>query len=184
MYARLHASPRLCSKSAPAAATRPEPYDRSTNLVDLDVVIESLGSHGAGALAEAHVVPVRQAVATFGAHLCGLDVRQNSAVHETVIADLLAAATDVDYLALAEAERVEVLSAELRSARVLRTPWASYTDTTRAELDVLDEVAGAVRRHGPKIVTHYVISKAESVSDTTSMPRSAMARVCPALSDA
>jgi phosphoenolpyruvate carboxylase len=168
MYARLHsfAAGVLDDVPGPAPHAALEPYGSIDELLaDLDVVVESLGSHGARALADAQVVPVRRAVATFGAHLCGLDVRQNSAVHETTIADLLAAATGVDYLALAEAERVEVLSAELRSARLLRTPWASYTDTTRAELDVLDEVARAVGRHGSKIVSHYVISKAESVSD-------------------
>ena len=37
------------------------------------------------------VEPVRRSVAVFGAHLCGLDLRQNSAVHEQVIADLFVA---------------------------------------------------------------------------------------------
>ena len=47
----------------------------------------------------------------------------------------------VDYLALAEAARVELLATELRSARLLRTPWARYGAVTRSELDVLDEMA-------------------------------------------
>jgi phosphoenolpyruvate carboxylase len=58
-----------------------------------------------------------------------------------------------------------VLAAELRSARPLRSPWVVYSDVTRGELAVLDEIAAAVHRYGPEIVPHYVISKAESVSD-------------------
>ena len=59
---------------------------------DLDTVISSLHTHGAAAIAERIVEPVRRGVAMFGAHLCGLDMRQNSAVHEAVVADLFAAA--------------------------------------------------------------------------------------------
>ena len=36
-------------------------------------------------------------------------------------------------------DRVALLSAELRSARLLRTPWARYGPVTRSELDVLEE---------------------------------------------
>ena len=168
MYGRLHAfAGRLLAEvPGPPPHTVLEPYGSIDELVDdLDVVSDSLRSHGSGALAEAHVMPVRRSVAIFGAHLCALDARQNSAVHEQVIAELVAVATGADYLALDEPERVKLLTAELRSARLLRTPWASYGDLTRSELAVVDEIGRAVASHGPRIVPHYVISKAESVSD-------------------
>ena len=133
---------------------------------DLAVVEASLASHGAGPLAAAWVAPVRRAIETFGGHLCGLDLRQNSAVHERVVADLVAAAgVCADYAALDEPARIALLSAELRSPRLLRSPYTELADETRHELAVFDEAAAAVRRHGPRIVPHLVISMAKSVSD-------------------
>ena len=61
-----------------------------------------------------------------------------------MIAELFAAATDTEYLALDERQRIELLTAELHSARPLRSPWAKYSEATRAELEVLDEIARAV----------------------------------------
>ena len=169
MHARLHALAAQVLEGAPGPAphTTLVPYSSVNEAAgDLGVVIDSLRSHGAGALADAYVAPVRRAIDTFGGHLCGLDVRQNSAVHDTVVAELLSVAgTHVGYLGLSEAQRIELLAGELRSARPLRSPWATYTEATRAELAVLDGMAEAVRRYGPQIVPHYVISKAESVSD-------------------
>jgi phosphoenolpyruvate carboxylase len=168
MYARLYAfaATRLDEVPGPPPHADLEPYASVDDLVvDLDIVAASLESHGSGALAEAHVMPVRRTVATFGAHLCALDARQNSAVHEVVLAELFAVATGIDYLSLAEPDRVDLLNGELGSARLLRTPWAQYSDTARSELAVFDEIARALATHGPRIVQHYVISKAESESD-------------------
>ena len=169
VHARLHAlaSRVLDTVPGPPAHAALEPYESAgAAAADLDIVVESLHSHGAASLAEAHVVPVRRSLEIFGGHLCGLDVRQNSAVHDVVVAELFeVAGTHASYLALAEVDRVELLVAELRSARPLRSPWATYSERTVGELKVLDRMADAVRLHGPQIVPHYVISKAESVSD-------------------
>jgi phosphoenolpyruvate carboxylase len=133
---------------------------------DLDVVIASLHSHGAGLLADERVEPVRRAVATFGTHLCGLDLRQNSAVHEVVIDELFrVAGVEQDYLGLDEPARVAALTAELGNPRQLVTRHTDYGDVTRGELAVLGEAASAHRRFGERTVPHYVISMAESVSD-------------------
>src|SRR5262249_31402856 len=104
---------------------------------------------------------------------CGLDMRQNSAVHEASIAELVAvAAVRADYAALDEHERVSLLARELSSPRPLRRPTpaavgasAKLSDVTASELAVLDAAADAVHRHGAPIVPHSIISKTESVSD-------------------
>jgi phosphoenolpyruvate carboxylase len=169
VHARLHAyaSRVLDDVPGPPPHAPLEAYAGIEDLLaDLAIVDESLRSHGAAALADAVVDPVRRAVATFGVHLCGLDMRQNSDVHELVVGELVSGAgLGVDYAELSERDRVELLATELRSARLLRSPWAVYGDVTRGELAVLDEAAEAVRRHGPGVVPAYVISKAESVSD-------------------
>lgn len=144
-----------------------EPYDDIDGLLaDLDVVIDSLRSHGAGDLADAWVDPVRRGVEIFGTHLCGLDLRQNSAVHEEVVAELLrVAGVTPDYAGLDETERVAVLTAELHTPRPLATPYAAYSDRTRGELDLLAEAAAAHRRFGALTIPHYVISMTRSLSD-------------------
>jgi len=173
MYARLHgfAEQVLVGTDAELSGPRPglvqPPYESLDDLLrDLDVVDTSLRSHGAGDLADARIEPVMRAVAVFGAHLCGLDMRQNSAVHELVVADLLLGAGVTDrYLELDEADRVAVLSTELQSPRLLRHPTAEYDELTAKELAILDAAADAVGRLGRRAIPHYVISMATAVSD-------------------
>ena len=173
MHARLYAfaedaiDPDIDEVPGPPPAVRQDAYSSIDELLaDLDIVDASLRTHGGAALADAQIEPARRAAAIFGAHLCGLDMRQNSSVHEGVIADLLAnAGVHGEYLTLAEADRVEVLTAELASPRLLRNPSAVYSDQTASELGVLDEAARSVARVGPRAVPHYVISMAETVSD-------------------
>ena len=172
MHARLHGFARSVLDSdidvpGPPPIDDCEPYADLAELVDdLDHVIDSLRGHGAGAIADAVVEPVRRGVAIFGAHLCGLDLRQNSAVHETVLADLFAqAAVCSNYLELDEAGRVSLLTAELRTPRLLRHPGATVADRTRSELAILEATAAAVGRVGRRIVPHYVISMAHDLSD-------------------
>ena len=173
MHARLHAfaavaiDPDIDDVPGPVPSVRRPAYTTIEELqTDLGVVEGSLRSHGAGDLADAMVEPARRAVAIFGAHLCGLDMRQNSAVHEVVVADLLANANvHPNYLELDEAERVQVLTTELGSPRLLRHPNATYAEQTVGELDVLDEAARSVARVGKRAIPHYVISMTETVSD-------------------
>ncbi len=172
MHARLHAFARGVldpdtDVPGPAPIDDRAPYgDLSELCHDLDCVIASLHGHGAGPIADALVAPVRRSVAIFGAHLCGLDLRQNSAVHETVLADLFAeAGVCADYLALDEAGRVALLTAELRTPRPLRHQGSVLAERTRSELAILEVAADAVRRVGRRIVPHYVISMAHDVSD-------------------
>ncbi len=135
-------------------------------LADLQVVIDSLRSHGASHLADARVEPVRSAIATFGWHLCSLDLRQNSAVHERVIADLLRSAELCEeYLNEPEEARVSLLLDAWADPRPLRIPAHTYADDTERELDVFSAAADAVDRFGPSVIQHLIISKAESVSD-------------------
>lgn len=135
-------------------------------VADLDVVIESLTANGSAKLANRRVDPVRRAVRTFGTHLCGLDMRQNSQVHDRVIAELFAVAGVADdYLALDEPDRIAVLTDELSGQRPLLTPFAMYSDQTLGEVELLREAASAHSRFGARSIPHYVISQSESVSD-------------------
>jgi phosphoenolpyruvate carboxylase len=167
--ARLAATARtvLGRVPGPAPDTRLPAYESPDELrADLDVVDTSLRSHGAGALADDRLLRLREAVEVFGFHLCGLDMRQNSAVHEEVVAELLAwSGTCDDYTALDEAARVELLAGELTMRRPLVRPEAELSETARGELDVLLAAAEQVALLGPRAIPNYVISMCGSVSD-------------------
>jgi len=169
MYARLAATALQALGSLPGPdpiGTR-QPYATPDELLnDLDVVASSLRSHGASSLADAHVAPLRQTVASFGFHLCSLDLRQNSEVHERTVAELLAAAgVCTDYLGLDEVSRVRLLRTELSSTRPLASAFIEYSAETLGELSILRTAADARKRFGAMIVRHNVISKCQSVSD-------------------
>lgn len=169
MYARLAATALLLVGEVPGPLPHAAlaPYAHPDQLIaDLDDVIDSLHSHGAGLLAATRVVPVRRDVALFGFHLCTLDLRQNSSVHDVVVAELLASARVHDnYTGLGEDERVAVLTHELQSPRPLRLPGVTMSITTTGELDIFVAAADGISRLGRRAIGQYVISKAESVSD-------------------
>lgn len=135
-------------------------------LADLDVVDASLRGHGSAVLADDRLARLREAVRTFGFHLSGLDMRQNSDVHEEVIAELLAwAGVHDDYQSLPEPDRVALLVAELATRRPLVGAGADLSDLTRKELDICVAAARAVSVFGPLAVPNYIISMCQSVSD-------------------
>lgn len=134
---------------------------------DLDVIDASLRTHGAGLLADDRLARLRESVHVFGFHLSGLDMRQNSDVHEEVVGELLAwAGVHPDYGALGEDERVALLAGELATRRPLVGDRADQlSDLARRELGVVAAAARAVELYGPAAVPNYVISMCQSVSD-------------------
>ncbi|OMC10131.1 phosphoenolpyruvate carboxylase [Mycobacterium sp. SP-6446] len=133
---------------------------------DLDTVDASLRAHGSALLADDRLALLREGVGVFGFHLCGLDMRQNSDVHQEVVGELLEwAGVHPDYGSLGEDERVELLAGELSTRRPLLGERAELSDLARGELGVMGAAAHAVRRYGPAAVPNYVISMCQSVSD-------------------
>ena len=143
------------------------PYGAPAELrADLDAIDASLRTHGGALLADHRLAELREGVGVFGFHLSGLDMRQNSDVHEEVISELLAwAGVHPDYASLPEDERVELLVGELGTRRPLLAERATLSDLARKELGVVEAAAFAVKRYGPAAVPNYVISMCQSVSD-------------------
>ncbi|WP_137724524.1 phosphoenolpyruvate carboxylase [Prescottella subtropica] len=151
---------------AGVAGDRPGYDDPGDLLADLDVIDVSLRSHGDATVADDRLARLRNAVAVFGFHLCGLDLRQNSEIHETVIAELFAwAGVHPDYRSLPEEQRVRLLAAELATRRPLAGPHTEFSELTAKELGILRAAADAVDRIGPAAIPNYVISMCDSVSD-------------------
>jgi phosphoenolpyruvate carboxylase len=143
------------------------PYSTPAELrADLDTIDFSLRTHGSSLLADDRLALLREGVGVFGFHLSGLDMRQNSDVHEQVISELLAwAGVHPDYSSLPEDERVELLTGELSTRRPLLADRAQLSDLAHRELGVVEAAARAVKVYGPAAVPNYVISMCQSVSD-------------------
>src|SRR5271165_4263805 len=93
-------------------------------------------------------------------------MRQNSEVHEQVVAELLAwAGAHPDYASLPEPERVELLAGELATRRPLTRDDAELSELARKELDIAAAAARAIDLFGPDAVPNYIISMCQSVSD-------------------
>ena len=143
------------------------PYaDSAELLADLDVVDGALRENRDDSIADDRLLRLREGVRTFGFNLSGLDMRQNSDMHEEVVAELLAwAGVTPDYASLSEEERVSVLSGELQARRPLTRPDAELSELARKELDIVRAAADAVAAFGPQSVPNYIISMCTSVSD-------------------
>ncbi|OBF07520.1 phosphoenolpyruvate carboxylase [Mycobacterium sp. ACS4054] len=143
------------------------PYSAPGELqADLNTIDSSLRAHGSALLADDRLALLREGVSVFGFHLSGLDMRQNSDVHEEVVGELLAwAGVHPDYASLPEDERVALLAGELGTRRPLVGDRGQLSELARKELEVVDAAAYAVGRYGPAAVPNYVISMCRSVSD-------------------
>ncbi len=143
------------------------PYGAPAELLaDLDIIDASLTANGSATLARGRLRHLRRAVNVFGFHLAGIDLRQNSDVHERTVGELFETAyPTAGYRRLAEDARIALLREELKTARPLASPFVRYSAETTAELAVLRAAADAHRRFGRAAVPNYVISKTDGVSD-------------------
>ena len=169
VYARLAAtSLALGQRDAmrrPLSAARP--YAASADFVgDLDILIESLRTHGSARVVYGRLMRLRHAAQAFGFHLASVDLRQHSGVHETVVAELASRAGAVrEYTALDEEAKIAFLLAEMSTARLLRSPFVPYGELAAKELAILDAAQAIQRRFGKVSLPTCIISNTNSVSD-------------------
>jgi len=144
-----------------------EPYaDADEFARDLNVLIESLDQRHGGSLAAPRLSPLVRATEVFGFHLASIDLRQSSDIHEAVITELLRhAGVTENYAALPEADKLQVLLAELAQPRLLRSPYVNYSDLVKSELGVLEAARVIRQKFGLRAVRNYIISHTETVSD-------------------
>jgi phosphoenolpyruvate carboxylase len=133
---------------------------------DLDILDRSLIANNSRVIARGRLRLLRRALDCFGFHLASLDMRQNSAVHERTVAELLdTAMPGTSYLALSEEARISLLTGELRNARPLTSSFVKYSDETVAELEVFHAAAEAHARFGAEVIPQCIISMCKGVSD-------------------
>jgi phosphoenolpyruvate carboxylase len=133
---------------------------------DLEVIERSLRATNAGIVARGRLRSLQRAAGVFGFHLAPVDLRQNSDVHERTVAELFSAASPgLNYEALSEPERVDLLRRELVSPRPLFSPFITYGEEAAGELALFRAAALIRGKYGPGAIRTSIISKTDSVSD-------------------
>jgi len=146
-----------------------KPYaDAQEFIGDLDILIGSLYQHKAVYLARGRLANLRRAAEVFGFHLAPLDMRQHSAIHEQVVAELFAHGADKPgYAALGEAERRAWLLGALQAGRPLLDAgeMEKFSHVVQGELRIMTMAADIHRRYGRAALPNHIISKTDGVSD-------------------
>jgi len=143
-------------------------YARPDGLkADLRVMRTSLVSVGAGRIAEAEVDPVIGFVEAFGFHLAALDIRQNSAVYEQALSQLLQRGgfSDWDYASWDFEKRREFLESELNSPRPILPRHVEVEGKAREVLDCFRVVADHIAAYGGDGIGSFIVSMTRDASD-------------------
>ena len=168
IFARLTATAaRLEVETTRAAVGEAAPYASAAEFkTDLDILYCSLMTNNSRVIARGRLRQLRRAVDCFGFYLASLDMRQNSAVHERTIAELIdAAMPGHSYLAMNEEARIALLTSELRNSRPLTSAFVKYSDETVGELAVFRAAAEAHAKYGPEAIPQCIISMCKGISD-------------------
>ncbi len=139
--------------------------DSSQLIIDLRRVIESLQWAGGSLLVEERLIPFQYQVETFGLHTARLDIRQHSAEHEAVVAELLShSGITSDYTRLSEAEKTELLGRLLDTSTFPIIDPMRLSDLTREALNLF-RLLRSVSEEDPHAIGYYLVSMAHGPSD-------------------
>lgn len=173
----LHGGPERSEDSAYTSA--------AAFMADLQLIRESLCAHGDGEIAALELQDLIRLVETFGFHLMQLDVRQESGRHTEAVAEILMASLSLDYRALDEVRRLQILSEAIAvpggliydsgkqscrailpdTLRVNANPLPAHlSESTRETLEVFQVMARMRREIGPDCLGRYVISMTHAAS--------------------
>ena len=128
-------------------------------IADLELLRDSLDGHGG--TGRAPVTALVRRVQTFGFHLATLDVRQDSAVHRTALAEALGRD---DYPALDARERLALLH-EALSRAPQEGPEPAADGPLARSLEVMRAIGECRASHGESAIGVYIVSMAEDADD-------------------
>jgi phosphoenolpyruvate carboxylase len=127
-------------------------------LADLNLIHTSLISHGDQAVADLELLDLIRLAETFGFHLMQLDVRQESSRHSDAVAEIFSLALDIDYQALDETQRLQLLGEAIAAPGSLSYDDILLSDATRETLEVFQVMANMRSEIGHDCFSRYVIS--------------------------
>ncbi|MFN0252667.1 MAG: phosphoenolpyruvate carboxylase [Kofleriaceae bacterium] len=132
---------------------------------ELELLDHTLRDVGFATVADQELRDALRRVDVFGFHLASLDVRQHSAVHDRVVAELLARGGRPGYLDRDEAGRRAMLGDVLARPITPERDWDGVSPEGQELLETLEVVGRARREMGPRACERYVISFTREVSD-------------------
>ena len=134
---------------------------------DLLAIRDSLLENKGEYLISGEFVELMQAVEIFGFYLASIDMRQDSSVHETCVAELLASAGINDhYSDLSEDGKCALLLKELEEdPRILSATHAEKSELLEKELSIFKAARKLKDKLGENVIRQTIISHATSVSD-------------------
>lgn len=138
--------------------------DAAAFIADLLLIRESLCAQGNAEIAGLELQDLIRLAETFRFHLMQLDVRQESGRHTAAVAEILGAALSVDYRALDEAQRLEMLSDIIGGGRSLPYDPAELSEATRESLEAFRVMARMQEEIGADCFGRYVISMTHAAS--------------------
>ena len=169
IYNRLAATLRKIDKteSVRKPLAEADEYAEAQELIaDLDIIRDSLLQNGSEFLTLGRLRHLRRAVDCFGFYLASLDMRQNSDVHERLIAELYEAAEPgTNYSGLDENARIDLLSRELSLGRPILRQDIAYSEEGEKELAIFRKAAKLKARYGDGAIRNSIISNTQSASD-------------------
>lgn len=125
---------------------------------DLLLIENSLIGHGDDNIAALDLHDLIRLTDTFGFYLMQLDVRQESTRHTEAVADILNAALQIDYRAMDEQQRLNVLAEAIGIPGGLSFEHATLPETSRETLETFNVISRMRREIGAACFGKYVIS--------------------------
>ncbi len=139
--------------------------DEYALLNDLNLIRDSLISHGDGDTANEELLDLIRLVRTFGFYLTRLDIRQESTIHSETVAEILAAiGVHDDYLSLDEDERMRLLGQLILQGGEL-PPMERLSEQAQEVMAVFGVIRQVQQHISPQVIGRYVISMAHHASD-------------------
>ena len=128
---------------------------------DLEVIERSLRENSGELLADGILSRVRRILQVIGFHFATLDIREHSDRPHEALATLFAA-NDLDYVGTSDADRADLLAAELASRRPLAPP---STPDDAGALALFRTLRTLMDRDGDAVIESYIISMTRGVED-------------------
>jgi phosphoenolpyruvate carboxylase len=150
---------------------RPRPdleYTSTDDLLDdLEVMRDSLLQNRGDLVARSSLDKVMRVAATFGMALATMDIREHAERHHLALAALFdrLPAPAPPYAELSRAERTKLLSAELASARPLKSPATRLGGDADDVLCLFETVREALDLFGGEAIESYVVSMTKGADD-------------------
>ena len=143
-------------------------YTRAQELLDdLKVLRKSLEEIGADRVCDELLFPIERQLQCFGFHLAKLDIRQNSAYHDTAMRQILEASGFADFAfdEWDEEKRLDFINRELELNRpFLPEGWSCGTEADNV-LGYFRAIRDHIKEYGEEGIGSVIVSMTRSLSD-------------------